>query len=425
MQELELGLLALTRDSSYRPLLAITSVCKRWRTIAIHSPELWSHISFREHPPFPLARMWLARSGSYPLMIHINTNPSKPAGFEITMDDLEMVIDLITPTMDRWSTFDFSTQSAAQMNAVIGSLNACSSLPLLESLVLRGPSASRTCTVDLHRIAPTTLSSLALDGVLPTSWKDWPFLSALEVLVLARHAFVARPQAGALAAILRGSPLLRKLSLCLSGPHPFDKLGFISYADWLEQGVVCLPELRELKVISDSAFLITAVLCNMAMPFLTSLVVNLGGAGDYSELLDFWTAPQHEQSSLFAGLRHFAIQYLKCDGSRFDSLLRALLNVRVIMLNVTHASLLHRLAQPEHAIESNGCVCPKLVALHTRGVSSRLVWELLKSRVAANAPLKTVFITDALFLDDEVAAIRGRAELLIMGPKVGECNVYL
>ncbi|TFK65487.1 hypothetical protein BDN72DRAFT_773315, partial [Pluteus cervinus] len=47
--------------------VAVTSVSKHWRNVAIRSPELWSHIS--SSYPKPLLQEWLQRSKASPLSV--------------------------------------------------------------------------------------------------------------------------------------------------------------------------------------------------------------------------------------------------------------------------------------------------------------------------------------------------------------------
>ncbi|QRV97651.1 F-box-like protein [Ceratobasidium sp. AG-Ba] len=42
-------------------------VCQYWRELAINTPMLWTYIFISQHPPHPLAKLYLARSGKCPL----------------------------------------------------------------------------------------------------------------------------------------------------------------------------------------------------------------------------------------------------------------------------------------------------------------------------------------------------------------------
>ncbi|KZP13912.1 hypothetical protein FIBSPDRAFT_936033 [Athelia psychrophila] len=78
------------------PLL-VSSISRRWRDAAISSPPLWSRLLFTATLADSwISRLFLPRSGTHPLDIHIN--------LEYAVHSMERVLEIILPHCERWRT---------------------------------------------------------------------------------------------------------------------------------------------------------------------------------------------------------------------------------------------------------------------------------------------------------------------------------
>lgn len=126
--------LRYTSVSERCSIIALSCVCKRWRTVALSTHLLWTSILFRcqwqEDIPRELdcARAWLSRSGNCTLAIHI----SLPGGESENMDTracFKAALELLTLHCMHWREIKFfiphwDTHEFPQVNGKI---------PLLES----------------------------------------------------------------------------------------------------------------------------------------------------------------------------------------------------------------------------------------------------------------------------------------------------
>ncbi|KAJ7279449.1 hypothetical protein C8J57DRAFT_1175353, partial [Mycena rebaudengoi] len=97
------------------PLL-LAKICRRWRSIAISTPELWSHLSLWMHParrsdfyatvPDALG-IWLARSASHPLTIQFCSLEYDEEEHEEYCDSLDLIHDVLLLHAHHWEDVSF------------------------------------------------------------------------------------------------------------------------------------------------------------------------------------------------------------------------------------------------------------------------------------------------------------------------------
>ncbi|KAJ6528243.1 hypothetical protein DFH09DRAFT_935318, partial [Mycena vulgaris] len=87
--------------------VAASRVNRRWRTVALGSPELWTNIRISHRSrSFPWAAVFMRRSGSYPLDISINLE-SYRARDKIAYDaplPLSKALTIVGSHIGRWRT---------------------------------------------------------------------------------------------------------------------------------------------------------------------------------------------------------------------------------------------------------------------------------------------------------------------------------
>ncbi|KAJ7191934.1 hypothetical protein GGX14DRAFT_596630 [Mycena pura] len=70
-------------DSSPSPSkapLLLTQICRQWRKIALHAPEVWSSLHFRDEYPVELLELWISRSGGFPRDFSLHARDPPRAG---------------------------------------------------------------------------------------------------------------------------------------------------------------------------------------------------------------------------------------------------------------------------------------------------------------------------------------------------------
>ncbi|KAE9390072.1 hypothetical protein BT96DRAFT_356034 [Gymnopus androsaceus JB14] len=101
-------------DKSPPPQLILSHICSRWRDIALCYPRLWSTfmIVFPVPRHIPMVKMWLERSGQYPLNLYIDHQRWEVE--EYTMVVTDAVINLLRPHMHRWKIATFILAAGIQ-----------------------------------------------------------------------------------------------------------------------------------------------------------------------------------------------------------------------------------------------------------------------------------------------------------------------
>ncbi|KAJ4490680.1 hypothetical protein J3R30DRAFT_121147 [Lentinula aciculospora] len=88
------------------PQLLLVQICSYWRNVALTYPRLWS--TFMVVSPIkrhiPMIKLWLKRSGQYPLTLYIDHHNSDA---EETIMTTNAVIELLRPHVHRWKSATF------------------------------------------------------------------------------------------------------------------------------------------------------------------------------------------------------------------------------------------------------------------------------------------------------------------------------
>ncbi|KAI0648063.1 hypothetical protein C8Q79DRAFT_1109896 [Trametes meyenii] len=305
----------------------VSHICARWRDVAVGNPLLWSHVRFDGPPPYDRAVTYLERAKSAPLAITVDrTDDSdietvdseagiyRPRDSDPDLSIIAGIMDLIVPYVQQWQALQIMVSFYPHMHRALEALGAAGPAPLLEVLQLyhyedtdehvrfKHPEL-REQPFRLFQGAAPRLTQVALWGVhLPWDKDGCPFLSGLTDLELAYHARDVRPSFYDFARILRASPGLRTLTLCLSCPAD-------TPADWPASGLpaappaaedaydsaaaapLVLPRLTDLVLAYLEPAYLLALLPRLALPALASLALDLE-QDDYSALLAYLASPR-------------------------------------------------------------------------------------------------------------------------------------
>ncbi|OSD07232.1 hypothetical protein PYCCODRAFT_1381821 [Trametes coccinea BRFM310] len=451
----------------------VSHVCERWRAVALENPLLWSHIRFVGNPPYERATTYLARAKEAPLTITIDRTVEDEDDFSMSEDgefnpedndpDLSIIggiMDVITPHVAHWQALQIMVSFYPHMHRALQALGAAGPAPLLEVLQLyhyedtdehltfKNPELREQPFVLFNGVAPR-LAQVALWGVhVPWSKDGAPYLTGLTDLELAYHARDVRPGFYDFARILRASPDLRSLTLCLScpagAPTEWPHAGMpevppeegAMQVDLDAAAPLVLPKLTDLVLAYLEPKVLLSLLPRLALPALTSLALDLE-EDDYTDVLAYLASPRslphqfssfssssgpasllsgpgvaggppREARSLLSNLTSLKIASLPANEAvvrdaykQLDKLVA--LNLNVAYLGDTWLDLLFPQPDASGRTDAGELLLPRLESLTTTGVDGLRMRELVEARTARGKPLRTVLMNqdDDVTMEDE------------------------
>ncbi|KIK54723.1 hypothetical protein GYMLUDRAFT_48435 [Collybiopsis luxurians FD-317 M1] len=187
---------------TYLPTMAISSVCARWRELALSLPSLWSQLKLeiftafqQEESPVSLIatlEIYLERSGDWPLAIALNIRGD-------TTGDIPSALVHILPHTHRWKRFKYSGEHTLTDFHILSNFR----FPLLSRLELEADSKGiPSRDLDRFEHAPK-LRFLSTDQWFPCKI---PY-DQLRLLSIGTHSRADMEQ------VLRSCPLLISLEL--------------------------------------------------------------------------------------------------------------------------------------------------------------------------------------------------------------------
>ncbi|KAI0044738.1 hypothetical protein FA95DRAFT_1561932 [Auriscalpium vulgare] len=267
-----------------RPLIAVTHVCRAWRTLAINSALLWVVIdlSFGEHGAHEMVR----RAKNAPLtFIRVMDDDEEETSYMIPQ---ESALGLIIDNSPHVRSLRLDGHDQA-LNALLDDLP--SDMPLLESLHLK-QIFTQYVSLSLQSRNASNLHAPRLCHLLSHQFRrtlDWarPSLHSIESLEVAVDNDVLTPLATVID-ILEGLPNLARL--CIAS------CSYDRHSKWLASRLrgrrVILQRLMQLT-LRGSPWECTYLLANLAVPARALLRLNV----------DCDTAPDEELKGFFEALR--------------------------------------------------------------------------------------------------------------------------
>jgi len=432
-------------DDSFQ--VTVSHVCKHWRGVALDTPALWNEIDLEtgKHATqsYRRASTYLSRSKGYPLSICIDVNEqgtddesvySEQSGYQSprTNAQLQEVMDLLIPHTSRWRKFKLVAESYFYFHTVLSRLTDAPPASSLEYLELHHfeeelepeyPSfpypTHKTPFVLFDNYAPK-LQYVSLYGV-HIDWRNTTFLKNLHYLELAYLARDVRPLFDDFFTILRSSPGLQTLDLCMSGPSglphewpaflpppPQDDhyhehhvpASFNTQSRPLDEHMI-LPKLHELKLAYQSPEDLAAFFNRVSMPALHTLEIDLEDF-EYTDFVrNYLIAPPKweggpSRTSRLTNLKEFKIIQLPCTPKAIAELYATLVNLETIDLDFN--SLDEPFWEILIPMRVNGVTIPALhllPALHTmkvKGSCGNVLRQIVDARISVGLPLKKLYI---------------------------------
>jgi len=170
------------------------SVCTSWRIVALWTPSIWAFLRVQfgseqnlPHPATNLAalRTHLVRSRSHPLTVHFIFVRDIDGSADATVEPEEMTDEIVRHS-SRWMDFALGGYTTMMHFGVIKKLETITTLPLLDTIIIRTPCTSYDTAVatvlrrslQLRKLVTSILPSFAnvrLDKVIDL--KIWVWLT--------------------------------------------------------------------------------------------------------------------------------------------------------------------------------------------------------------------------------------------------------
>ncbi|QRV95143.1 pyrolysin [Ceratobasidium sp. AG-Ba] len=227
-------------DQWSHPLVVITSVCTRWRQIAIQNSSLWIHVDFTSGLrsdnlicDFNLPGLFLERSGDK--LVHVHFGPPELN----VVQAFDRMFRILAPYVHRISSLNFPSDSTVELVGCV--FEACSgyaSSPALTSLLIGS-------------IEPKDRRDDTYIGI------GWPtdFLCGLTSLQFGGLGWEgSKIHQGELFSILSGSPALKVLELRST----------MIMSDYLDHPMIDLPELQYLNLRKTDEGVLLLILPKLA-----------------------------------------------------------------------------------------------------------------------------------------------------------------
>ena len=441
----DLSMESVFADESFH--VTVSHVCKRWREVAIQAPVLWSEIDVETGryaaQSYRRASTYLSRTKEHPLSISIDVNEWQEDDDSTysyqsdrhspdTRTQLQDIMALLLPHTARWRAFKLSAEDYFHFHTVLSKLCDAPPASLLESLELHnfddelqlGPysfpyPSQKTPFVIFDNEAPK-LRHLSLYGV-HIDWHNTTFLKNLHSFELAYISEDVRPSFDEFFTILRSSPELRVLDLCMAGPDgsphqwpaflppppqnddyhdPHVPAAFVIQPHSQDEHMI-LPELHELKLSNQSPEELVAFFDRVSMPSLHILEFHFENS-EYSDFIQsYLIAPPKWQGgssreSRLANLKEFRITQLSCTPKAIADLYAALVNLETIDFDFNCLDeLFWEVLIPNRVpgvTKPADQLLPALDAMKVKGSSGAVLRQIVEARIELGLPLKKLFI---------------------------------
>lgn len=232
---------ATNQEKQYPPFLVLASVCRKWRQVALNTPEIWTslHIKYTDTCGWPY--LLVERSGDRPLDIFLDCRSKEK---EMQIAPLYNVLDFIFAEAYRFSSLTVLADFCLMVYAVDERLSQVS-VPQLRrlrySLTGRGPADDQHATISRSLDNLPNLSHVRVDSVA-FKWNS-PSLAGLQSVDLGWLWSDTKLSFTDFQELLEASPGLTDLSL---------RGFYIQLSPSAQYPDVVKPSLQRLEISGDS-----------------------------------------------------------------------------------------------------------------------------------------------------------------------------
>ncbi|THH31485.1 hypothetical protein EUX98_g2714 [Antrodiella citrinella] len=396
--------------------LLVTQVCKRWREVAIGTPQLWSNLNFSDTASLEKPITYLERSKGAPITISIDYteddnskiwNQVDGATAESRKEDLlhryRTICEIIRPHLSHTQSLEIMVTFWKYMVHTLHFLAQIPEAPELEVLQLYHyedsdddddedmPQVSSIGARDrepqpilFHGNVPR-LIDLTLWGV-HLNWGASMFLSGLHVLQLAYHEEDLYPPFKDFARILRDSPDLEHLRRRRRAVAPKEL-----------STTITLPSVKEFSLAYVDCGYAVDLMERLVFPSLATLSLDVED-GDYSPLVSLLAKPHRVSGkSVLANLTALHLQGIgECERPAIAEAMGTLQNVTTLRMNFNFLSRdwYHALLPGSTDVmpATHGVTAPRLDTLYSSGLEGDDLTALVKARTAVGVPLSKLYV---------------------------------
>lgn len=300
-------------------------VCRYWRDVVIHTPELWATICISPHESLEKARRKLTRSKSVPLDITVNFAPRTDTASG-AMENIVRAMDLLRPALWRARSFRLSVPNRPQAHAAL--MRCKEDAPLLETLSIcifhsmQEDHYPSPCLPLFNGRTPR-LRSCSFTS-FNFNW-DRKIVSGLRVLQLGGYWNGFSPSVDELLEMLCCCPHLEELALRnMSDADP--EASAHSEPEFVSNRVVKLPRLVKASFYYAGNMRVRTLLSQISFPALESL--EFCYLDNLTPILEYL----RQQSLTSLPLRHLRIESSFFNESKFVNLLKRLNSITTLEL---------------------------------------------------------------------------------------------
>ena len=418
---------AIVDDRDTFPLQVLVShICRRWRSLALHTPELWTAFTFRKQLRLDKAKAYISRSGGSPLRISVDCQfPYQDQSEEgdiqehdecrikqscLSLEDLSQILDLLDPETFRLQEFSFRANTYNYVHLLLARLQKMPAAQLLESFQIYlnrdqddhgtpSPSDGSLGYLPFQGQVPN-LKEVTLCGV-PIDWDSATFLRGLRRLGLENLSTDIRPSYPTFAQTLKASPELEALSLSRAGPSWPDGA---SEEIWSRE-LLIMPSLKELSLKYHDPSYASALIRRVHLPNLKKLSLYFNDGIDCSEFVRVLAKPvEDSRQSVLQRISQLTILGLPCDVASMEiflSQLTALKSLSIPTFGEEEEMIFEKIIDPTSLRCAEtvmgglpGVFCPQLEEVIIGGCDGGRLKKFIISRRDAGAPLKRMVLNE-------------------------------